>query len=178
MPATGKTMFAQYLSDKIRVPLLCKDSIKEMVWERIHFDTTKREEAVKFGILAYDIIYHFCETLMKADIAFIFESNFTDQSKVILEQLVMKYQYTAITVLFDADVKVVHTRFIARDNTEERHPGLVSSSYYNDFDFFASIALKCRDFNVGKAKIMVDTTDFSKISYNEITNEVLKAIND
>ena len=33
MPATGKTTFANYLSDKMQVPLVCKDKLKEIIWD-------------------------------------------------------------------------------------------------------------------------------------------------
>lgn len=44
MPASGKTTFANYLAEKLQLPLLCKDSLKELLWDKIQYDTTVRSE--------------------------------------------------------------------------------------------------------------------------------------
>lgn len=49
MPATGKTTFANYLSDKMGIPLVCKDKLKEIIWDKIHYDTNIRTESQKYG---------------------------------------------------------------------------------------------------------------------------------
>jgi len=76
-------------------------------------------------------------------------------------------------VLFDGDVEVIHQRFLARDTTAERHQGLVSINYYGDFEFFKKATKSCRDFDYGDIRIIVDSTDFSKVSYDEIIAQVL-----
>lgn len=52
MPGTGKTKFANYLSDKLQKTLICKDKLKEIVWDKLHYDTA---ESQKYGGLAYDL---------------------------------------------------------------------------------------------------------------------------
>lgn len=173
MPATGKTTFANYLSHKLQVPLVCKDKLKEIIWEKVHYDTNIRTESQKYGGLAYDLSFHFCEVLMKTNQTFIFESNFTNPCPDILTSKIIKYKYKVITVLFDGDVEVIHKRFLARDITEERHQGLVSNNYFSDLKYFEKAVKPCRDFDYGDIQITVDSTDFSTVSYDDIIEKIL-----
>lgn len=174
MPATGKTTFANYLSDKMKVPLVSKDWLKEIIWDKIHFDTNIRAESQKYGGLAFDLTFHICEMLMKTNQIFIIESNFTKPCPNILNSIVNKYKYKVITVLFDGDVEVIHQRFLARDVTEERHQGLVSNNYFSDFELFKKATKPSRDFDYGDIRIIVDSTDFSKVSYDDIVVKILE----
>ena len=174
MPASGKTTFANHLSDTLHIPLVCKDRLKEIIWERIRYDGASREESQKFGGLAYDLSFHFCEELMKADSARVFESNLGASCPSVLDALVRRYDYKVITVLFDGDAEVIHQRFVARDRTAERHPGLVSGSRFNDLEAFTKQTVPCREFSYGDYIIRVDSTDLDTVCYDEI----VKWIND
>lgn len=176
MPASGKTTFAEWLSNKVQLPLVCKDKYKEIIWDKIHYDTTVRTESQKYGGLAYDLSFHFCDTLMKCGIGFIFESNFVEPFPEIMASKVNLYGYKAITVLFDGDVKEIHKRFMERDVTDERHPGLVSNHYFSDFEIFKNGTERCRSFSYGDIRITVDSTDFSKIKYDEIADKISASI--
>lgn len=46
MPGTGKTIFANYLSDKLQKTLICKDKLKEVVWDKLHYDTAERHHGL------------------------------------------------------------------------------------------------------------------------------------
>lgn len=172
MPASGKTTFANYLSATLHIPLVCKDRLKEILWDRIHYDGTLREESQKYGGAAYDLSFHFCEELMKCGVPLIFESNLGANCPPTLEKLVEQYGYKVITVLFDGDVNVIHQRFVQRDRTEERHPGLVSGMRFDSADEFAKQTAACRGFSYWDHVIRVDTTDFEKVSYDEIVREI------
>ena len=172
MPGSGKTRFANYLSDKLQIALICKDKLKEIVWEKLHYDAS---ETQKYGGLAYDLSFHFCEMLMKSNQTIIFESNFGNTCPDILKAMVNKYRYKVITILFDGDVEVIHKRFVERDITEERHSGLVSNGRFNDFEIFKKATQPCRDFDYGYFKITVDTTDFSKVSYDDIIAKIISS---
>lgn len=174
MPAAGKTTFAKYLSHKMQLPLICKDKLKEIIWDKIHYDTNIRTESQKYGGLAYDLSFHFCEVLMKTNQTFILESNFTNPCPDILKSKINKYRYRVITVLFDGNVHVIHQRILARDITKERHQGLVSKNYFSDFEFFKKAVKPCRDFDYGDMQIIVDSTDFSKVSYDDIIAKILE----
>lgn len=172
MPGAGKTRFANYLSDKLQISLICKDKLKEIIWEKMYYDAS---ETQKYGSLAYDLSFHFCEMLMKSKRTIIVESNFGNICPDILVKMINKYGYKVITILFDGDVEVIHKRFVERDITEERHPGLIVNGRFNDFEFFKKATQPCRDFDYGDCIITVDTTDFSKVSYDDIVAKIINS---
>jgi predicted kinase len=168
IPASGKTTYARHIAKQLNIPFIGKDAIKEKLYDVIKYDTSKRENSQFYGAASYSVFFHIAECLMAADVPFVFESNFTPSSADILSPLVEKFNYRALTVLFDADMAVLHKRFCERDVTDERHPGLASkSNVFNDFETFNKGTLPLRDFCVG-SKITVDTTDFSMVDYKKI----------
>ena len=51
MPAAGKTTFAKYLSEELRIPLVCKDRVKEILFDELHYDAkTKPRSLVRWHI--------------------------------------------------------------------------------------------------------------------------------
>ena len=172
MPGTGKTRFANYLSDKLQISLICKDKLKEIIWNKLQYDAS---ETRKYGGIAYDLSFHFCEMLMKSGQTIIFESNFSNTCPDILKEMVNKYEYKVVTILFDGNVEVIHKRFVERDTTEERHAGLVSNGRFSNFEFFMKETQPCRDFDYGDLKLTVDTTDFSKVFYDDIITKIINS---
>lgn len=175
MPGVGKTRFAEYLSGNLGVALICKDKVKEIIWDKIQYDTNTRTESKIYARLAYDLSFHFCEMLMRANQTFIFESNFVHPAGDNFHQMVEKYGYKVINVLFDGDVEVIHKRFVDRDVTSERHPGLASNGFFNDLEVFRNAAQACSNFKYGDVLITVDATDFSKVSYENLIVEIVNA---
>lgn len=175
MPGSGKTSFAGFLADKLKIVFICKDRMKEILWETLQYDTNVRSESKKYGALAYAFSFHFCESIMKTGQSIVFESNFTQPRPEILHEMVKRYGYKVVTVLFGGDNKVIHRRFLKRDSTPDRHPGLVSNNYFSDYTVFTEATKPCRDFNYGDAVLKVDTTNFGAVSYEQITADILQA---
>ncbi len=173
IPAAGKTRFARHLSRELGLVLLCKDDIKEKLWDRFRYDTAVRENSRLYGAAAYDLLFFFAQELMRAGTSFILESNFAAAAQDVLLPFIQTYAYDALTVLFDADMKVLHRRFIERDELPQRHPGLVSQGFFADYERFASATEPLRHFCIGK-RIVVDTTDFSKVDYEPLVREIKK----
>ena len=176
IPASGKTTYARHIAEEMHIPFIGKDAIKEKLYDVLRFDTSKRENSQLYGMASYGVFFHIAECLMKADVSFVLESNFIPSSADVLNPLIQKYTYRALTVLFDADMKVLHKRFCDRDVTEERHPGLASkSNVFNDYEVFNTVTLPLRDFCVGE-KIVVDTTDFTKVEYSKIDAQIVRFV--
>ena len=152
--------------------MICKDKLKEVIWDRVRYDTTERTNSQKYGGLAYDISFHFCEMLMKIDQPIVFESNFVDFSWEVLQPMIVEYDYRVINVLFDGDSEVIHKRFLERDKAIERHSGLVSNGHFEDLNVFKNAVQGCRDFKYGDVLIHVDATDFKKVCYDETIKEI------
>ena len=172
VPASGKTTYARHIAEKLHIPFIGKDNIKEKLHDVLQYDTSTQGNIQLYGMASYSVFYHIAECLMKADVSFILESNFMLYSAEVLLPLVQKYNYSALTVLLDADTEVLNKRFCERDVTNERHPGL-KLPVHNDFNDLSCATY--RDFCVGE-KITVDTTDFDKVDYNEIDAIVINFI--
>lgn len=173
IPAAGKTTYAEHLSEKLAIPMLCKDHIKERLHDVIQYNPSVKEEAVRYGIAGYGVLYYVAEAMMKVGSPLILESNFTPQSEEALRRLIQRYGYAALTILFGGDMRTLHERFLRRDHSPDRHPGLVSSDYNFDFETFRSAVSQTINFNVGPPVMKIDATDFGRVSYEDITNEVL-----
>jgi len=167
----GKTTYARHLATKLHIPFIGKDNIKEKLHDVLKYDTSNSQ---LYGMASYSVFFHIAECLMKADFSFVLESNFTLPSAGVLLPLVRKYNYRALTVLFDADIEVLNKRISERDATDERHPGLRLSSN-RTIEFNDSNCATYRDFCVGE-KITIDTTDFTKVDYNKMNDLVIDFI--
>ena len=174
-PGTGKTWLANYLSEKLGIVLICKDKLKEIIWDKIRYDTKIRSESQKYGGLAYDLSFHFCDMIMATGNSVIFESNFVEPGSELLRPYVEKYGYKVITIMLDGDTEIIHKRFMDREVTDERHPGLISYNHFSDYEAFKRATQPCRDFDYGDIKILVDITDFSKVDYEGLAEQVLRA---
>ena len=168
IPASGKTTYGRHLSEKMGLPFISKDAIKEKLHDVLKYDSA---ETMLYGKASYSVFYYITDCLMKAGTSFILESNFTAPTSTnILQQMIDEHGYRAITVLFDADVNVLKKRYIDRDATDERHPGLrmnpeiLKMHYTVDMEAY-------RNFCVGE-KIVVDTNELEKLNYNEVDKKL------
>ena len=170
---TGKTTYARHIADKLHIPFIGKDNIKEKLYDVLQYDTEKQGNSQLYGAASYSVFFHIAECLMKADISFVLESNFTLSSVEVLAPLAQKYKYHTLTVLLDADMETLDKRIQERDATSERHPGLkLPSGQYIPLNFNCA---NYRNFCIGE-KIIIDTTDFTKVSYSEIDDLVIDFI--
>ena len=174
IPASGKTAYAKHIANKLGIPQICKDDIKIELYNILRYDPTSREDSKTYGAASYAAFYYFAECLMKTGQPFIMESNFTPASKNTLEPLMEKYGYTPLTIMFDAESKVLHDRFVKRDRSPLRHAGLKSQAHY-DFGYFDTTTAPLRDFKVGE-KIVIDTTELEKVDYAQIDSMVYSFI--
>ena len=110
---------------------------------------------------------------MKAGISLIVESNFVKESVPIIKKLLNKYNYKSITIRFEGDLQILHKRFLKREYSSERHDGLISNGLFDDFKNFEQTAIKSKEFKINNNEILVDTTDFSKVNFDEIINKIL-----
>ena len=162
-----------------------KDIIKEHLFDTVGFKN--RNEKVALGIAAMDIMYHFAEIQLELGKPVILENNFENISRPGLLKIIEKYNCKTITIRFHADMQILSERFLVRDRSPERHRGHVINTRYPEdkdpvlieiqpinIDKYYS-AMKQRgmeDFSVGGMEITVDSTDFSKVSYNAIYEEI------
>ena len=96
--------------------------------------------------------------------------------------------------MFQADIEVLTKRFIERDKSPGRHRGHVVNTQYPEpvgaasvqspevkpispEDFLRTIEQRgWLRFSVGGEEIVVDTTDFSKVSYDSIYGKITEIL--
>ena len=152
MAAAGKTKFAEWLSKEIHAPLLSVDDL----WEK---NGTFNNLFAQYWTL--------CEDIMKHSSSLIIEFGFDDRQKPKLNELVEKYNYQAVNVHFFTSIEVAHRRF--NDRRKYDMGGAKPQITLKDYADIAESPIK---FSFGDCVINVDTTDFSKVSYEDIAKHI------
>lgn len=188
IPAAGKSTMAKVMSEKLKLPVISKDTIKELLFDNVGFQS--RAEKVKLGIASMEIMYYAAGQLMKAGQSFILENNFEYSSEQGMKSLLEKYQYSVLTITLTGDYKVIYQRFLERENSPDRHRGHVVNDCYPEKKkcalgrqkeasvtyegFVHGIGQRGFDaFSVGDGQIKVDTTDFSKIDMEKLLSQIV-----
>lgn len=189
IPASGKSTAAREIARRLHIPVFSKDDIKEKLFDTIGFSS--RTEKVKLGIAATDILYDTANRMMACGLSFIIENNFEELSKEGLEHLLSQSGYRIVTVRLTGAYDVIYERFLARDQSGERHEGHVVNDYYPRREeregappipftleeFIRGIQARGMDkFSAGNAIIEIDTTDWTSVKWDEIEQEIRKAI--
>jgi predicted kinase len=186
-PAAGKSTMAKVLSERLKLPVISKDAIKELLFDHVGFQS--RAEKVNLGITSMDIMYYVAGQLMKAGQPFILENNFEYSETQRMKNLSEEYEYSALTITLTGDYKVIYQRFLKRESSPDRHRGHVVNDCYPEkkenhpknskaktisYESFAhSIEKRGYDaFLVDGRQIKVDTTDFSKINMEELVSQI------
>jgi len=152
MAATGKTTFAKWLSQEICVPLLSLDEL----WDRLG---TTNIPFAQYWIL--------CEDIMKHSSPLIIEFGFWGEQNSIINELVEKYKYQAINIHFCTSMELAHRRF-----NDRRKYDMGGAKPQITLEQYAKIVEQSRDFQFGNCVIYIDTTDFSGVSYEDITKQI------
>ena len=187
IPATGKSTMAKAMSERMKLPVISKDTIKELLFDDVGFQS--RAEKVKLGIASMEIMYYVAGQLMETEQPFILENNFEYSSEYGIKNLLEKYQYSALTITLTGDYEAIYRRFLKRESSPDRHRGHVVNDCYPEKkennpntlnaktisyeNFVCGIEKRGFDaFCVGGRQIKVDTTDFSKINMEELISQI------
>ena len=187
IPAAGKSTMAEAISERLKLPVISKDAVKELLFDNVGFQS--REEKVNLGIAGMEIMYYVAGQLMKAGQSFILENNFEYSSEQGIKKLLEKYQYSVLTITLTGDYQVIYKRFLERESSPDRHRGHVVNDCYPEKkennlkelkakpisyeNFVHGIERRGFDaFGVGGRQIKVDTTDFSKIDMEELFSQI------
>ena len=187
IPAAGKSTMAEAMSERLKLPVISKDTIKELLFDNVGFQS--RAEKVNLGIASMEIMYYVAGQLMKAGQPFILENNFEYSSEQGMKNLLEKYQYSALTITLTGDYKVIYQRFLERESSPDRHRGHVVNDCYPEKKENNPKTLKAKTisyenyvrgieqrgfdaFCVDGRQIKVDTTDFSRINMEELFSRI------
>ena len=173
--ASGKTTFSKYLSNELGLLLINKDYIKEILCETVGF--SNREENLKLSEATHEIMRHVAVNCMKIGLPLILESNFNSSDAEYFSNEMQKYAYTPIHVVLTGDKGILYVRFMKR--WKDRHWAHKSFDAHSENfknDFFNQIEGWER-FDISGEKIIIDTTNFTDVLYDDILEKINKLIN-
>lgn len=200
IPASGKSCFAEKLQQKLGIPVISKDQIKEILYDTVGFRS--RAEKVALGNAALEVMYDMAARMMACNQLFILENNFESHSVPGLVKILEDHHYRAVTVRLTGDYEKIYQRFLERDRSGKRHRGHVVNDCYPENSikkgqlqtelskepsqesslspslesFIAGITNRGMDtFFIGDPVITVDTTDFAEVDEASVIEMVRRA---
>ncbi len=169
-PAAGKSTLAKWLSKELQFPLVSKDAIREEFFDRLGWKD--REWAQLLGKASVDMMFYFARANLGVGHSIIMDNSFDPQvSNTGFQDLKNQYNANSIQIICDAEGDVLFERFKTRFESGNRHPGHGDETVLNGLQQF--LAGDYSSFlDIGGSVIKVDTTDFGKVNYEEILNQV------
>lgn len=171
LPGTGKTSLSRKIANDLGIELLSKDDLKEIMFDEIGW--SDKEFSKKLANACYGIMDVITEQNLKNGHSIILESNY--YPKVVSEKfrnLRAKYDCRVIQIVCQTDVDVLAKRYFDRQSSN-RHPGHLDNgselSYKMDFERRVA-DFQDQPIDVAGPKLIVDTTDFEKVNYEQILN--------
>lgn len=131
--ATGKSTFSNILSQRYKVNVFFKDSIKEVLGDTIGF--TDRAENKKLSNASMSLMFSIFSEFSKLGKDLILESNFHTKELEKLHEIARDNNYEVLTISLYGDVEILHKRYLNRKKNENRHPVHLSTTLdvFEDF---------------------------------------------
>ncbi|MDB5179293.1 MAG: ATP-binding protein [Patescibacteria group bacterium] len=175
LPATGKTTLSQGMAKHLHLPLVSKDTIKEILFDGVgHGD---REWGEKLNIPTYNLLNYFVEQELRAGRPLIIETPYDDDfPRRAYEKWQSEYGFECVQVMCYAEPKVLIERFVARIGAPERHPGHNDQAALEDFKRSIKDAEKVKPLSLQGEVYELNTTDFSKIDTESLLKKLEAAM--
>lgn len=162
MPATGKSTFADWLSKRLRVPLVSYDRILTKLSE---MNSGSLKEHPSFPMIPYEFFLFTMEENMRSSALFIADYIFSNKMVEVLDKLTEKYGYQVLNIHMNSAPETAYRRFTER-NARDAESGKIRPAV--SFEDFCEATKQNRDFLYGAHLLEVNTEDFSQLSYESI----------
>ena len=156
--ATGKSTFANMLSERYNTVLFCKDPIKENLSNS--FGYSNRAENLKLSHATADLLYLIFSEFAKVNTDLILESNFRIAELEMLHNIAVENDYQVLTLVLRGDVEVLHKRYLNRMNNENRSAVHLCPEF-NTIKGFGAYLDSLRSATVPGSAIYIDANDFA-----------------
>lgn len=167
--ATGKSTFAKILSQRYRVNMFGKDTIKEVLGDTIGF--ADREENLKLSKATIELMMFMFSEFAKLDKSIILESNFHAGELERLHEVAEMYGYEVLTLVLRGDQEILHRRYLHRMQKENRHPVHLSTTF-DIYDDFKDYIEKSRSEKIPGNILHINANDFSYQTDKEILSKI------
>ncbi|MDD4974106.1 MAG: AAA family ATPase [Bacteriovorax sp.] len=163
---TGKSYLLHKLTQKLDLPNVSRDEFKEMLFEQMGIGDA--EWSKKLGGMSYSLFFMTIEKLLKTKKSFIIENNFNPKiHSQALKSLLEKFDYESMEIFLEADPAVILNRHKKRWESGERHRGHADNERFEEFEMKLKEEVAV-PLNVSERIIRIDTSDFTKVNYDEI----------
>ena len=167
-PASGKTTIAHQLAKALRLPLICKDTLKESLFD--HLGTRDRTWSQRLGYAVVCSMYALAKEILDAGASLILESTFVHpDTPGELRELIEATGARLSVVYCYATPEVLSERFSARA-LADRHPGHQDKAMLTPAGIAARGWLNRPDYP-GHV-ITVDTTNFDAVPIANILQQL------
>jgi predicted kinase len=165
-PASGKTTLALAVSERLGIPLIAKDGIKERLYEA--FGSGDREWSRWLGRATYPLIFHFLEAHLRVGCSVVVEGTFGPESaNGEFAQLHAQWPFDALQLFCWAPDEILLRRYEAR--APERHPGHVDASMIEEMRTQLA-AGRWQPLHLPGELLTVDTTSFETLDVEAIVS--------
>lgn len=167
--ATGKSTFANILSQRYQTVLFVKDTIKEILGDTIGF--SNRAENLKLSQATGALLCFQFAQFAKLQKDLILESNFRIGELEQLHRIGQQNDYQILTLMLQADAAVLHKRYLNRMHNENRHPVHLCAQF-NHFEGFKDYIESLRAPQLPGRTLPIDANDFSYQTDENILTEI------
>lgn len=169
LPATGKSTIAKELSEKLNIPLIAKDTIKEFLFDTL--GAKDRDWSRTLGKASNEFLYELTDKLLADGYSIIVENAFEKEyAKPRLEGIIRAHKPNVLEVHCSTDPDVRRKRLIERNENGDRHAGHVDTVNYPTDDDVEPLE-KYAVLDIGKT-LMLDTTDSKLGDIGEIVGTI------
>jgi len=169
-PGTGKTTLAEALASALKLPLTCRDQLKETLLDTLGWST--EEWTNRLSVASWALLYQQIERLLCAGIDQIVESNFDPKyANAHWARLRQQYSFRLLQIRCEASAEILIARYHERIANGTRHPGHIDRS--DDAAFLNIIRQGPMDWiDIESTRLAVDTTGLDKENYATLAASV------
>jgi predicted kinase len=121
-PGTGKTTLAEALAQELKLPLTCRDQLKETLLDTLGWSTEAWSN--RLSMASWALLYQQIERLLSAGVDQIVESNFDPKyANVKWASLRQRYSFRLLQIRCETSAKILLARYQERIANGTRHPG-------------------------------------------------------
>jgi predicted kinase len=160
-PGTGKTTIGRQIAEQLSIPFIGRDDVKELLFDEL--GTGDRAWSTKMGKTSFTLMYYVVEKLLAAGSSLVVETVFDKQyADPQWEKLLKKYSFKLCQIFCTTSDELRKERFIARNESGNRHPGHVDHLNYN------APSAPLEPLRCSHTLIELNTDDFESIDIGEL----------